>query len=96
MAIQPAASRSYPRTALQPWGTASPCSSGSTGRPPQLLQKIPGKDCHRAASTAWLPHLAQREGVVRFPNGIDYAIGDGQERTVDWGLPWISIGLAAL
>jgi len=40
-----------------------------------------------------VPHLAQREVLVRFPNGIDYRDRDGQERTVDWiavDLDWLA------
>ena len=78
---------------VQPWVYSSPMQQWQHGQAARnLLQKIPA-DATVAASTPLVPHLAQREVLVRFPNGIDYRDRDGQERTVDWiavDLDWLA------
>jgi len=52
---------------VQPWVYSSPMQQWQHGQAARnLLQKIPA-DATVAASTPLVPHLAQREVLVRFP-----------------------------
>ena len=49
----------------------------------EALKQIPA-DASVAASTPLIPHLAARQAIVRFPNGLRYKDRDGGIHAVEW------------
>lgn len=78
---------------IDPWVYSSPVRQwqhGHTAR--QLLARIPAL-ASVAANTPLVPHLAQREVLVRFPNSTAYLDRNRQEQPVDWiavDLDWLN------
>ncbi len=69
---------------VQPWVYSAPLAQWQHGQEAQrALQLIPA-GASVAASTPLVPHLAQREVLVRFPDGVTYRDRTGQERQVEW------------
>ncbi len=78
---------------VRPWVYSSPARQWRHGQAARkLLRRIPA-DASVTANTPLVPHLAQREVLVRFPDGTAYLDRNHRPHPVDWiavDLDWLS------
>ncbi len=69
---------------LQPWLYSSPAAQWHHGQAARRALALIPAGASVSASTPLVPQLAQRDVLVRFPDGVTYLDRDRQERQVDW------------
>ncbi|MFM7393098.1 MAG: DUF2079 domain-containing protein [Cyanobium sp.] len=69
---------------VQPWVYSSPLAQWHHGQEARRALELILAGASVSATTPLVPHLAQREVLVRFPDGVTYLDRTGQARQVDW------------